>query len=151
MVDAFFLEDPKEQPTKCLSRGFRRWESRRKRLYFHRAVEMKQSHKWQNLFLQRERHCHNKWLPFFWRLCHNGWCFISWNSKEITNKIPPITEPTSGKFWKKHIFSIYCWNKKNNRVLWQSLSEKPKRQPIKRLTHKVAYRRLKNEKLKKSA
>ena len=30
-------------------------------------------------------------------------------------------------------------------------SEKPKRQPIKRLTHKVAYRRLKNGKLKKSA
>ncbi len=80
----------------------------------------------------------------------NGWCFIFWNSKEITNKIPQSQSPPAEILEKKHIFSIYCWNK-NNRVLWQSLSEKPKRQPIKRLTHKVTYSRLKNGKLKKSA
>ena len=39
MVDAFFLEVPKEEPATSLGRGFRR---RIKRPYFHRAVEMKQ-------------------------------------------------------------------------------------------------------------
>ena len=50
-----------------------------------------------------------------------------------------MTEPfhTKGKALPQQMIAVF--------------SEKPKRQPIKRLTHKVAYRRLKNEKLKKSA
>ena len=39
MVDAFFLEVPKEEPIKSLGRGF---PQRIKRPYFHRTVEMKQ-------------------------------------------------------------------------------------------------------------
>ena len=42
MVDAFFLEVPKGSPAKCLGRRSRQGENRRKRLYFHRTVEMKQ-------------------------------------------------------------------------------------------------------------
>ena len=44
MVDAFFLEIPKEWPEKRLSYGFSQGENWRKRLSFHRAVEMKQPH-----------------------------------------------------------------------------------------------------------
>ena len=42
MVDTFFLEVPKGSPAKCLGRGSRQGEKRRKRLYFHRTVVMKQ-------------------------------------------------------------------------------------------------------------
>ena len=44
MVDVFFLEVPKEQPTKCLSLGFSQEENRRKRLPVYHTVEMKQPH-----------------------------------------------------------------------------------------------------------
>ena len=44
MVDAFFLEILKEQPEKRLGYGFSQGENWRKRLSFHRAVEMKQPH-----------------------------------------------------------------------------------------------------------
>ena len=44
VIDAFFLEIPKEQPEKRLSYGFSQGENWRKRLSFHRAVEMKQPH-----------------------------------------------------------------------------------------------------------
>ena len=43
VIDAFFLEIPKEQPEKRLSYGFSQGENWRKRLSFHRAVEMKLS------------------------------------------------------------------------------------------------------------
>ena len=43
MIDALFLEVPQGYPTKWLSHVFRQEENRRKRLYFHRTVEMKQT------------------------------------------------------------------------------------------------------------
>ena len=46
----FFLEVPKESPKKCLGYGFRQGENWRKRLYFHRALEMKRPQTIQNQF-----------------------------------------------------------------------------------------------------
>ena len=38
-------------------------------------------------------------------LCHkNGWCFISWNSKEIANKIPQSWSPPAEKLDKSSYF-----------------------------------------------
>ena len=68
-----------------------------------------------------------------------------------------------GKAGEKAVFSPCCGDETimtepfhaKGKALPQQMivvfSEKPKRQPIKRLTHKVAYSRLKNGKLKKSA
>ena len=76
--------------------------------------------------------CHRKWLILFSLkfqrsnqqsaltvdsanrkgcVIENGWCFISWNSKEIPNKIPNHGAHRR-KNRKKHIFSVYWWNKK---------------------------------------
>ena len=41
----------------------------------------------------------------------NGWCFISWNSKWMTNKIPQSWSPPAENLDKKHIFSMYYWDK----------------------------------------
>ena len=41
----------------------------------------------------------------------NGWRFISWDSKEITNKVPPSWSPSAEKLEKKSLFSASCWNK----------------------------------------
>ena len=40
-----------------------------------------------------------------------GWCFISWNSKGVTNKVPPSWSPSAEKLEKKSLFSASCWNK----------------------------------------
>ena len=42
MVDAFFLKFQMDKRKNAFSRGSRQGENRRKRLYFHRTVEMKQ-------------------------------------------------------------------------------------------------------------
>ena len=41
----------------------------------------------------------------------NDWCFISLKFQRNNQENSPITEPTSGKFGEKYIFSVYCWNK----------------------------------------
>ena len=38
------------------------------------------------------------------------WLFL-WSFKEITNKLPQSQSPPAEKMDKKHIFSVYCWNK----------------------------------------
>ena len=48
---------------------------------------------------------------FFGCVIGNGWCFISWNSKGITNKVPPSWSPSAEKLEKKSLFSAFCWNK----------------------------------------
>ena len=44
MADAFFLETSKGYSAKCLSRGSRQGENRKKGCIFHRPVEMEQPH-----------------------------------------------------------------------------------------------------------
>ena len=44
MIDAFFLETPKGEPEKNLSRGVRQGENGKKGYTFHRTVELKQPH-----------------------------------------------------------------------------------------------------------
>ena len=41
----------------------------------------------------------------------NGWCFISWNSKGITNKIPQSWSPPAENWRKSIYFSAYCRDK----------------------------------------
>ena len=50
-------------------------------------------------------------LKTFGCVIGNGWCFISWNSKGITNKVPPSWSPSAEKLEKKSLFSASCWNK----------------------------------------
>ena len=50
-------------------------------------------------------------LKTFGCVIGNGWCFISWNSKGITNKVPPSWSPSAEKLEKKSLFSAFCWNK----------------------------------------
>ena len=94
MADAFFFELPKEQPAKCLGYGFRQGENRIKRLYFHRAVEMKQPHA---LTGPLERLCHRKWLMLF-----------SLKLQRDNRQNASAVDPAKGKTGKKAVFSSHC-------------------------------------------
>ena len=56
---------------------------------------------------------------FYGCVIENGWCFISWNSKEITNKISQSWSPPAENGEKHIFFSILP--RQNNHVPWQSL------------------------------
>ena len=95
MADAFFFELPKEQLAKCLGYGFRQGENRIKRLYFHRAVKMKQPHA---LTGPLERLCHRKWLMLF-----------SLKLQRDNRQNALAVDPTKGKTGKKALFFTALW------------------------------------------
>ena len=93
MVDAFFLEVPKDKPIKCFSRGSRQGENRRKRLYFQRAVEMKQPHTMTEPFIIKDNELE-------WRSI-SAHCFLKTRFiegreyREGLNAARPVTQRTS--------------------------------------------------------